>query len=50
MPATVFMLEIKDGFDVSTRSNIFPESNRLGSERKQNGRHWCGSGEGLQDD
>ena len=31
MPATVFMVEIRDGFDVSTRSNIFPESNRLGS-------------------
>ena len=31
MPATVFMVEIRNGFDVSTRSNIFPESNRLGS-------------------
>ena len=31
MPATVFMLEIKDGFDVSTRCNIFPESYRVGS-------------------
>ena len=31
MPTTVFMVEIRDGFDVSTRSNIFPESNRLSS-------------------
>ena len=31
MPATVFMVEIRDGFDVSTRSNIFPESSWVGS-------------------
>ena len=31
MPATVFMVEIRDGFDVSTRSNIFLESNQVGS-------------------
>ena len=31
MPATVFMLEIKDGFDVSCRCNIFSESYRVGS-------------------
>ena len=31
MPATVFMVEIRDGFYVSTKSNIFPESNRVGS-------------------
>ena len=29
MPATVFMVKIIDGFDVRTRSNIFPESNRV---------------------
>ena len=32
MPATVFMVEIRDGFDVSTRYNyIFLESNWVGS-------------------
>ena len=31
MPTTVFMVEIRDGFDVSTRSNIFPESSWVGS-------------------
>ena len=31
MPATVFMVEIRDGFDVSTRSNIFQESSWVGS-------------------
>ena len=31
MPATVLMVEIRDGFEVSTRSSIFPESNRVGS-------------------
>ena len=31
MPATVFMVELRDGFDVSARFNIFPESNRVGS-------------------
>ena len=31
MPVTVFMVEIRDGFDVSTRSNIFPESIAGGS-------------------
>ena len=31
MPATVFMVELRDGFDVSNSSNIFPESNRVGS-------------------
>ena len=25
------MVEIRDGFEVSTRSSIFPESNRVGS-------------------
>ena len=31
MPATMFMVEIRDGFDVSTMSNRFPESDRVGS-------------------
>ena len=31
MHATVFIVEIRDGFDISIRSNIFPESNRVGS-------------------
>ena len=31
MIAHVLMVEIRDGFDVSTRSNIFAESNQVGS-------------------
>ena len=31
MPDTVFTLEIRVGFDVSTRSRILPESSRVGS-------------------
>ena len=31
MHDTVFTLEIRAGFDVSTRSRILPESNRVGS-------------------
>ena len=31
MPDTVFTLEIKAGFDVSTRSRILPETSRVGS-------------------
>ena len=31
MPDTVFTLEIRAGFDVSTRSRILPESSRVGS-------------------
>ena len=33
MPATVFMVEIRDGVDVSTRFNIFSESIAGGSLR-----------------
>ena len=31
MPATAFMVEIRNGSDVSTRSNIFPEFNHVDS-------------------
>ena len=31
MPVTVFTLEIRVGFDVSTKSRIFPESSQVGS-------------------
>ena len=31
MPDTVFILEIRAGFDVSTRSRILPESSWVGS-------------------
>ena len=31
VPGLVFILEIREGFDVSTRSSIFKQSNRVGS-------------------